>query len=544
MRIKRTHVQASLFLLVYLFALTLWTLPFQENRVPYGEWDAISHWELADFTAQRDHTFVYLPSFLDFSYGKDNRFKPHTLWYPPPFHTDMAIVSVFAGDRMVPIYLTNAIFATAIMLSVGFVMFRLFGFLPALLSSFLLSLSMRDILPYLWGQWPERFAYAFIPLVLYCLYRYYLSYTEGERKPVYLYLMAVLLASTMLIHPLAFFHALLGLAVLCLFLLFSTRKLPLSWKHAGIASLLFLALFAVFPYQSGNVIVSFLGDGRGLPEGYDPSLTQRLFQWSLDPELFVGSVPPSYFSFSAMHGLWMLPFLLLGLGVLLVRREHRDIFLMAWLVSLYLVLHRDLIGKFNLIHRSLSATAHIFIPISVVGVLSIPSLLPARAETKQWLRYGIALLVVGLGLYFSFPQAYATLDGAYDSPLVRLNAAQIGASEWVQRNVPEGENVSVMGPPEQLMKKVWWMASYSHRTSHYFEGFLRWETYADERNETIRQHLLNDYLVLDYSDIGRLQDQSLARQWQEFERRQLANHTLIYDRDMIRIYKYGGSSDE
>jgi len=68
-------------------------------------------------------------------------------------------------DRIIPIFLTNAIFASAILISIFFVINRLFGFLPAILSSFLLTFSMRDILPYLWGQWPERFAYAFIPLV-------------------------------------------------------------------------------------------------------------------------------------------------------------------------------------------------------------------------------------------------------------------------------------------------------------------------------------------------------------------------------------------
>ena len=166
MKINKKYLKASAFIAIYLFSLYLWTLPFQNNKAPYGEFDAISHWELGDFIAQSDRTFVYLPPFLDFSYGDDNRYKPHTLWYHPQFHTDLAIISSFSADRMVPIFLTNAIFASAILISVFFVINRMFGFLPAILSSFILAFSMRDIMPYLWGQWPERFAYAFIPIIL------------------------------------------------------------------------------------------------------------------------------------------------------------------------------------------------------------------------------------------------------------------------------------------------------------------------------------------------------------------------------------------
>ena len=109
MKISKHHLQALAFIALYLFAIYMWTLPFQDNNIPYGEWDAISHWELGDFIAQQDGTFVALPPFLDYSYGTDNRYKPHTLWYHPPFHTDFAIISAFSGDRMVPIYLTNTI---------------------------------------------------------------------------------------------------------------------------------------------------------------------------------------------------------------------------------------------------------------------------------------------------------------------------------------------------------------------------------------------------------------------------------------------------
>lgn len=538
MNIKKAHYKTVAFIAVYLFALYLWTLPFQDNNVPYGEFDAISHWELGDFIAQRDHTFIYLPPFLDFSYAGDNNFRPHTLWYPPPFHTDFAIISSFAQDRMIPIYLTNAVFASAIMISVFFVMSRLFGFLPAILSSFLLTFSMRDILPYLWGQWPERFAYAFIPLALYCLYMYYTTYSRESNKPIYLYTMAILLAVTVFIHPLVFFHLLVGLAVLGIALAIKARKIHFNAKHIGIALAIFLVFFSIFPYQSGNVLVSFF---RSSDDVRNPDIIGRLLQWSFDPEQFSGSVPASYFSFSEMHGLWTLPFLLLGILVLAIRRENRDIFLLAWLASLYLILHRDLIGNLAFLHRSLSASAHIFAPITAIGILSIASFIRLPRNYNVFLKYGMALLAVALAFIYNFPGTYSILDNAYDSPFIRINQAEVEVSEWLKANIGENDNVSIIGPPAEIMQKVWWMASYSHRTSHFFEGFLTWSTYEENREQTIVNHIMNDYVVFDYSDIARLSDSSYAERWLEFERSNFGNHTLLYNKDNIRVYRYESS---
>ncbi|MBW2976433.1 glycosyltransferase family 39 protein [Candidatus Woesearchaeota archaeon] len=534
MKIRKSYIEILAFLVVYLFTIYMWTLPFQDNKIPYGEFDAISHWEIADSFAQRDNTYVYLPPFVDYSYGNDNRFKPHTLWYHPPFHTDLAMISAFANDRMVPIYLTNAIFASSILVSVFFVIRRLFGFLPALLSSFMLSFSMRGIMPYLWGQWPERFAYAFIPLILYCFYMYFTTYSKEKSKPVYLYIMALLLAINMMIHPLAVFHSLLGIFVLGIALAIKLRKFPFNLKHLGIAMALFLVLFTVFPYQTGNVFKTFTREQKSDSE----ASFSRLFRWSFNAEDFTGSVPPEYFSFSKMHGLWTLPFLLIGILALALRRQNRDLFLLAWLFSLYLVLHRDIVGKAELLHRSLSATAHIFIPITVLGVFSIASFIKIPKLYNSFLKYGAAALIVVLTLIYNMPQAYSTLDQAYDSPIIRLTPAQVEVSEWLKDNIDENQNVSVIGQPSQIMQKVWWMASFSHRVSNFFEGFLTWRYWEDNREVIVRDHILNDVIVMDYTDLLAIGNKELLDQWSSFEKQNLANHTLLYDRENIRVYKY------
>jgi len=535
MKIKKSHVETIIFLVVYLFAVYMWTLPFQKNRTPYGEFDAISHWELADYIAETDKTFIDLPPFIDYSYGGQNSFRPHTLWYPPPFHTDLAIISSFAPERVVPVYLTNAVFATAILVSLFFVVRSLYGFLPAILSSFLLSFSMRDIMPYLWGQWPERFGYAFIPLILYCFYFYYTTYSKEDSKPHYLYIMGILLAVQMMVHPLSFFHSMVGLLVLGTFLFIKNRKIPLNFRHIGIALVLFIFLLSIFPYQTGNVIKSFMEKSS---KKHDYPSVSRLFHWAPEPKDFVGSVPASYFSFSDMHGMWTLPFLLIGIAVLIIRRENRDLFLLAWLVSLYLILHRDFIEKYFFLHRSLSASAHIFVPITAIGILSIPSFLVFLKKYQNILKYIGAAVFVFLVLSYNAPAAYSILSSAYDSPIIRLVPAQMEASEWIKQNVPEDMNVSVMGPPwDGMGQMVYWISSYSLRISLPFEGFLTWKKYKD-KPEIARYHLLNDYVMFDYSQIGMLQDRRFVDQWLAFEQQYMGNHTLLYNKNNIRVYKY------
>lgn len=539
MKLRKAHIETILFIAVYIFAIYMWTLPFQNNKIPYGEDDAISHWKIADSFVQKDKTYVYLPPYIDYDYGGDNKFKAHTLWYHPPFHTDLAIISSFANGRVVPTYLTNAILASSILISVFFVIRKLFGFLPALLSEFMLAFSMRDIMPYLWGQWPERFGYAFIPLILYCFYVYYTTYSKESSKPIYLYLMAMLFGIQIMVHPLSFFHSLAGIFVLGILLLVKMRKIPFNAKHIGVALLIFIMLFAIFPYQSGNVVNSFMKKSKKIPDSFKFS---RLLEWGPNPDYFRGSVPESYFSFREMHGFWTLPFLLIGLLILAVRREKRDIFLIAWLISLYLVLHRDMMGKWVFLHRSLSATAHIFAPITVIGAVSMFSIFKMNDMFRATLKYAGAALIVVLTVVYNIPPAYSTLEQAYSSPIARLNPAQIEVSEWLRQNTPEDQNVSIIGPPQQLMQKVWWIAAYSQRIGHYFEGFLVWNSYKD-KPEIARYHLLNDVIVMDYSDIALLSDQRLVEQWLAFEKQTLVNYSLLYSRGNIRVYKYDKYED-
>ena len=537
MKVNKKYIQTFVFVLVYLFGIYFWSQPYQERKLPYGEYDAMSHFEVADYMAYNDRSFIYLPPYIDLRYGNDNKFKPHTLWYPPTFHASLGVIEAVSGERALPVFLMNTILATFIIITIYFVVNSLFGFWPAILSSLLLIFSPRDFMPFLWGQWPERFAYAFIPLILYCFYKYFISYSKKENKSVYLYFTSLFLVINLLIHPLVFFHSIAGIAVLYLFLAIKQKKFVFNLKHLSIALIIFLVIFMVFPYQTLRIFPEFMGGPNdNSQEGLNFS---RIFKWSFNPKDFVGSVPSIYFSFKDMHGLWTLPFLLLGILFLVLRRKERDLFLMAWLVSLYFVLHRDIIGKTNLLHRSLSATAHIFVPLTAVGAMYLGSFLRIHPNFKKYLKYAI----IAVFLYFTFsvnaPYAKNFINKDTYNPYSQsgffsaLNHQEVEAAQWMLDNTPISTNISVLGIPyqDQLLdatsKKIRWFAAMSQHVTRFYQ--LR-----EDKDATLREF----YVLMDYTMLGPLNDRKTLEEMQTFEKTVLANHTLLYDKNNIRVYKY------
>jgi hypothetical protein len=511
------NIEAIIVTLLYLSCLYFWTLPIQNNSMPYGEVDAASHYAVADYTYVNDKSITSLPYYIDKRYGQDNVFKPHVLWYPPPFHTSLAIGAVFGGDSNVPVYLVNAIFASLIVLAVYFIMRKFFGFEAALISGFLLIFSMRDIMIYLWGQWPERMGFAYIPLILYCFYKYCNSYLKKEQKPVYLYIMSLLLAVNFFIHPMDFFHSVMALIVVGLLFLIKERKLFFNIKHIFTAIILFLLVISIFPLQSMNVIMRSRSEQAVMTGSGDVS---RLFSW-FKPQKDNPGVPESYFSYRDMIGpvYWTIPLIFLGALFLLLRRNNKDLVILGWLISLYILIHLDFIGK-GRVHRSLSATAHIFYPLMVLGLIYLVSFVPKgyRLVVKSFL---MILFVVFMFVTVG-STVHTTLGSTYQG-VSRVNSHQYDLIQWLrQSNVPENSDIYHMGSIS-LAKTRWiWMMGHRHMIS---------SNVADIADYNIT------HVLMDYSDFALIGDQNTVNELQEWEKQNLLNGTVIYDRNYIRVYK-------
>ena len=401
---------------------------------------------------------------------------------------------------------------------VYFIMRKFFGFEAALLSGFLLIFSIRDIMVYLWGQWPERMGFAYLPLILYCFYKYCNSYLSKEEKPIYLYVMSLLLAINFLIHPMDFFHSVAALIILSTFLLIKEKGTFFSLKNLIFAVILFLFVISLFPLQSMNVVIRLQTDKETMGSEGDIS---RLFYW-FKPQEGNQGVPQSYFSYKAMIGpYWTIPLIFLGILFLLLRRNKKDLVILAWLVSLYIMIHLDVIGK-GRVHRSLSGTAHIFYPLMVLGLLYLVSLTPKIKEYKYAIKYGLIITFVVLTFMSVGIEANKSLKGAYQG-ISRLNPPQYELVSWIrQSNIPADSNIFHMGSISQQKSRWMWMMS---------------QRYVMQGEEGKRVNITN-YIIMDYSDFAFVGSKDMINQLQEWERQNLANNTLIYNKEYIRVYKF------
>jgi len=174
--------------ILYIFSLFMWTLPIQNNPVPYGEVDASSHFMIADYMVKTDKVIYELPPYIDIRYWRDNFLVNSRLWYHPPYHMNFANIGILGGHRITSLFLFNAILSSSGVIILFFIVRRLFGQLPAFLASLFMAFSMRDILIYMWGQWPQQLSYLMTPIILFSFYKYISSFLEQKTNFTYLYI--------------------------------------------------------------------------------------------------------------------------------------------------------------------------------------------------------------------------------------------------------------------------------------------------------------------------------------------------------------------
>ncbi|MFH1052975.1 MAG: DUF6541 family protein [Candidatus Woesearchaeota archaeon] len=517
---KSKHIHILMITILYLFTIFTWTQPIRTNEIPFGQVDASSHFTVADYTSSYDQPIIYLPKYIYYRYGLDNTYKENTLWYHPPYHLNLALMQSFTNSRFLSFYIFIAILCSLIVLINYFIIDKWYGFWPAFLSSILVAFAGRNVLVYLFGQWPERISYFFTPIIIYLFYMYFINYNKKEEKTIYMYLLAVLLAINLLLHPMGFFHSVAALAIIYLFLAIKQKKIFIvNLKTLFLPIIIFLIIIAIFPYQTGNVIKSFQGSPS--VEGTQGDFS-RLFSWFKKPDN-LGGVPEIYFSFADMNGLWIIPLILLGIIFLALRRKTQDIFMLGWIVSLYIVIHADVIGKGPFVHRSLAASNMVFAPLAAIGLLAIISFIPLKKPVKDYAKYALIIIFIALALIFNILPSINMLNTFYESPLSRLNQPQFEVSQWLTENTLESAVILDMGTSSLAKKR--WMQYISQR---HFNGI---------NIEELEQGIPNTHVIYDYSDVVIIGDRNTFDQLVSNEQQNFNNSQPAYNRENIRVYQ-------
>ncbi len=527
MKLTEKHEIIVLFL-IYGIALYLWTAPI--NSMPFGDVDAPMHFTVSDYMTQNDKTMINLPYYLAFFVGGLAEGK---LWYPPQFHTAAAIVQALVQsvmqERIIPLFFFYAFASTLFILSSYLLARSLFGFLPAALSSFLLIFSYRDYFYYSHGLWPQVLSFTFVPVVIYCIYKYTDSFLNKSVQNKYLYMGVILAVFQYLFHPQGLVFT-VGFGVVFFLLAgIKTKKIPFSLKHiiiAGISGVVLLVILSPFQLQT-SIDVFLLKDSPSPSGGFGLYKPQTLLSWYADPKDSAGSVPDVLFRYEYVHyGYWTLPFVILGIIILLLRRNLKDLVMISFLISLYIYFHFDVFGLPRA-HRFLEIEAMAFYPIAAFGIISIASFIPVNAEIKKYLKFALAGVFIILAIAYNMQGFNKEIQNTYPG-FGRVLPQQYQAAMWMDKNLPENAHVAINGIVIPAKRK--WMMALSHRHTIY-------DYSPDTILKDVEDINLTDYVLVDYNDILAWGNSNLANWVYSWELTRLQNQTVIYNQSNIRVYK-------
>lgn len=530
MKVHKKYLEVIAVALLYFSAFYIWTLPIHDNKYPFGDVDAASHFAVGDYMSTHDKSTLEVPLYVQ-RYKGQNEMYPDYLWYPPQFWTNMGIMQKIGGDRIVSFFIMIAFLSTLFILSCYFLIRKLFGFLPAFLSSFMLIFSVRDYMVYLFGQWPQSLGYGFTPLVLYCYYIYTNSILDKDKKAVYVYIMSLLLVIQNLIHPQGFIASVATVSIYSLILFIRTRKIPFNFKDITLIIIIFFILsFVLAPFNMGEFVSEIYKTGSGEGSGWDLGI---LFQWYQN--LSWKGLPDFYFHYNTVHGdinggsmgYWTLPLLFIGMITLFMnafvfKKDKKNILLLSWLLSFYILTHLGAFGMGGRDHRMMGFEAHVIYPIIVIGLLSIPSFFKLDINHKRLFRYALVTLFIIFAITINAKSAVNVLYNQQYS-IGRINPHQYEASVWILENIPETSYLYDIGTSgyNYYGAKVKWLNVLSQRL---------FVTQDDLKNRT-------NYVFLDYSDLALLNLQDEINSLLSYENSLFVNQTPIYNHKYIKVYK-------
>lgn len=525
---KSIMLEVILVIFLFLLSIYMWSLPIKNNPLPYGEVDSAHHFGIADYMTETNtiDDELYKPAFLYYGYshrtGKITTESPYT----PNFFINGAIAQIIGGDRFVSYFLFLSILCVSIVLSSYFLIRKLFGIIPAFLASLLIMASKIDILTFIMGQYVILVSFACLPLILYCYYKYIASYLDKKPKQIYIYIMALLIATQYFNHFQSLVDTFMVLLIFTIFLFIKERKIPFSIKHAAISLFIFLVIIGPFIHKSiGSARVEFGGEaGEDASDDWGD-----LFKWYTSGYSKIG-VSQSMFSYKEMHGNWTLPLLIIGILFLLIRRKRKDLLLLSWLVALYLILHFDLFLGWGAsrLFRSVNDVPYMFYAITGLGVAGLLNLIKMPSKGKRYLSYAFVVIFILLFFNLNFKPSFNILNTAYQVPY-RINPYQYDAALWMNNNLPEESFIYHRG--SFVDKTSRFMRSISHRYITVGENEIEWQ-----RSVHPGESIELTHTIVDYSELvmfGMQKEAESLRQWEIYN---LGNFTHIYNKNNIRIY--------
>jgi hypothetical protein len=543
---KFNKIDVIVLTLLFLTAFYIWTAPLKDNQLPYGEADESYHFMVGDYQGQNDEVIRNkLPEYIGYRYYDKSALGPFTPMMLPPSHLNLGIIQIIGGDRIVPVFIYEAIVSFMAMFAVYFITRKLFGTIVAAAASFGMIFSFRSYMTYLWGQWPSLTSITIIPITIYVFYKYLVGYFNGEKDNKLLIVLLLLALSQYVLHLQGFIMSALVILVMLIVFSIKYKKIPLGKKNikwvvivGGVFLVVFFLTYQVYFAHSSYAQVS---TGNVLN-------FERIFSWYFDPGEAEG-YSPDFKSFNGEYGqLLLIPFVLGLIYLWLNRKNDKYLLLVSWLIGIYIALHLDVFlgSPLSRVVRFYIAESQLFFILIILGVMSIPVYFKLNKSVKDLLKLGLIVLLMIFMAFSIGDKAQDNLSKSYEG-LARITPQQYELSEWIKEESPEDSVFYIIGtltyPKERFIHALSMRPMFMGKGS-LKDGMDSINGRIDEVNDAMNldyPYLVPTHIIFDYSDLAYLANNenymNQINALKGYEQYITEGTEVVYEKDNIRVYK-------
>lgn len=354
--------------------------------------------------------------------------------YPPLFSLVQSfLVKFLNNDYLIAAKLLQPTLAFLTVLSVSYVAKKFYGNVAGISAGFLMISSY--LFSRLVSPLPETMALVFIPLVVYYYYK-----SINDKNYLYALISGILFIFVVLTHQAATLIIFLVITAIGIVLILFRREFRFLMSYAFFLSVpIILGILGIFiiSLMNPNFIQNIITNGFTAVTGINTQLTS--------------SDPISAIKYITYLGL-VLVFAIVGFFVALRKRRDKDIIVLIWIITIFLISISYLFG-INVF--TLRVLIYLLIPLAILGGLGLSYLYHdfRKKEINYKVRSGILIAIFVLGSLFTavivsdpnfglIPK-YDTYSkfGSKNPQIAPPTDSDVGLADWLNKNSYKNSNL-------------------------------------------------------------------------------------------------------